>query len=227
MPYMIYLALLAIAVCAGLYIVAKYRTSRWMMLTFKPLAMLPVIALSAWALSVQFEWAVLCILLGLLFGLLGDILLLKPNGFKAGLVAFLMGHCWHIPAFVLLAHEVDNHVNWAWVAGYGAFLLVWSIWLLTKIWPVAGKLRWPVVAYFGVIGTMGLTGIAFYSGAPTVLEAQLIAIGATLFIVSDSVLGYERLVAAKWYAPAVISITYYAAQTCFALSTLSLVGVIE
>lgn len=216
-------ALIITAISGALYVVAKYRQSRWMMITFKPLTMLPIIGMAGWAFYWHPVWPLLCILVGLIFGLLGDVLLLKSSGFKAGLVAFLVGHCFHIPAFLLFSESVQ----WLWVLAYATIMLLCSCWLLRKIWPVAGRLRWPVLAYFIVIGAMGLSAMLLFSGQPLRLEAQLIIAGATLFLISDSVLGYDRLVRQQWFAPALISLTYYAAQALFALSAVGYAGLLS
>lgn len=221
MPLYVLLVILATLISGSLYVVAKYRSSWWMMVIFKPLTMLPIITLAVYGISYQFSWHGLLIVLGLLWGLVGDVFLLKPSGFKAGLVAFLIGHLCHLAGFIGLMQAMPDPL---WLAIYSLVVLGITAWLLRQIWPKAGKLRIPVLAYFVVIGSFGFAAVALWSSQSEQDYAIMIVVGACSFLLSDSVLGYERLVAKQWYSPAVISITYYAAQLLLALSVLQFSG---
>lgn len=204
------------AVFALAYIAAKYQRSELLMATLKPATILIIIGFAAINFNDNQTLAGCLLILGLICGLIGDVFLLKPAGLKPGLVAFLIGHLFHTFAFA--TQITISEVNWLWVGLYAAVVFAFSVVLLSKIWPKAGALQAPVVAYFVVIGLMAIVAMADWAGLPNAVYTQYIVIGATLFLISDAVLGYDRLVNSQKWAPAVISITYYSAQFLFAAS---------
>src|SRR5205809_5919313 len=93
-----------------------------------------------------YRWLVFA---GLLCSLGGDVWLLFPRGFVAGLLHFLVAHLLYIAAFVP-GGPWDAPV-WALLA---AFALV-SLATLRYLWPHLGRERAPVAVYVSVIAVMG------------------------------------------------------------------------
>ena len=91
--------------------------------------------------------------------------------------------------------------------------------MITQLYPKAGKLKIPVVIYIAVIGAMGFSAfgrLEAFQSTPTMLGA----VGATLFMISDGVLGWNKFKNKFPLAEAIILITYYFGQWMIALSTL-------
>ncbi len=107
----------------------------------------------------------------------------SDRAFTLGLVAFLVGHAAYLMALVRMPHRGPL---WAGVAAVGVVVvLVLALWLvpLARREPLVGG---PPTAYALVIGVMA--GYAWATGQP------LVAVGASLFCVSDAVLGLTRYV---------------------------------
>ncbi len=184
---------------------------RWVYL-LKPLTMIWVLGLAfAGALRAPGAYGAF-ILAGLALSLVGDVLLMLPKDrFLGGLAAFLAAHIAYIAAFAQGAPT--------WGPFYAAvpfvLVLIGVLWLL---WPHTGAMRLPVALYAVVIVTMGWRawvrwGVLGGSGA---LWA---ALGAALFIASDSFLAYNRFVRPLPAAPVWVLGTYFTAQWLIALST--------
>jgi uncharacterized membrane protein YhhN len=115
--------------------------------------------------------------------LVGDVLLLSPARFLAGLVAFLVAHLAYLGGF--LTHPVSL----AGIATGLAWALVLAVIIGRPIVRGAGEragLAAPVIAYLGAILAMAV--VATGSGI-------LAAAGAWLFVASDAALGWDRFVA--------------------------------
>lgn len=145
------------------------------------------------------------VLLALLLGLVGDVLLLEdsPGRFVGGLAAFLLGHLAWVLAF--LSTGLDRP-EWGWL---GAALLAVALVAGRAVVPAAVRdggavLGVAVTAYMVVIGAMSVLGWA--------TGLLLVGIGATLFVVSDTVLALGRFVdERRWTAP-VVMVSYHLAQ---------------
>ncbi|TSA17709.1 MAG: lysoplasmalogenase [Betaproteobacteria bacterium] len=183
----------------------------WQAYVFKPLATLLVLALalSFPAAPAAYRWAVVG---GLVFSTAGDIFLMLPRDrFIAGLVSFLVAHLFYIFAF---SSDVP----------FGAAPLLWlpffaagSV-VVALIWRgLAPRLRAAVIAYVAVIAVMsGQAAGRWHSlGGEAALSA---AVGAALFVVSDSALAINRF-RAQFHAERALTLgTYWTAQTLIALS---------
>src|SRR5207247_766581 len=93
-----------------------------------------------------YRWLVFA---GLLCSLGGDVWLLFPRGFVAGLFNFLVAHLLYIAAFA--PGGPWNASAWALLA---PFALV-SLATLRYLWPHLGRERAPVAVYVSVIAVMG------------------------------------------------------------------------
>lgn len=203
----------SVALAAVLAVRAHYLgpEQRWQAYVFKPLATLLVLAL---ALSVPaappaYRWAVVA---GLALSTAGDVFLMLPRDrFVAGLLSFLIAHLCYIYAFSIGAPFPAAPLLWLpWFAAGGAVVLV--VWRGVK-----PALRGAVVAYVVVIAAMAgqATGRWQSVGGEAALAA---ALGAALFVVSDSVLAINRFRRA-FRAERVLTLgTYWMAQLLIALS---------
>ncbi|EZH66446.1 hypothetical protein DH09_10970 [Bacillaceae bacterium JMAK1] len=130
--------------------------------------------------------------------------------FIAGLVIFLIGHLLYIPAF--WKYRKRTTLKWPFVAVAIYMVLMGWIFGSTLIGTAEQGLIVPVFFYIIVIGLMGIVAIK--------TRNQLAIIGACLFIVSDSILAWNKFVEPLSSSHVLIMSTYYAAQYCIARSRL-------
>ncbi|HWQ04894.1 MAG TPA: lysoplasmalogenase [Longilinea sp.] len=191
----------------------------------KPAAL---IALIIW-FSVLGGWrgALVWFGLGLVFSLLGDIFLLKPErAFILGLAAFLTGHLCYI-------------------IGFNSRPIVWNAVLLIPIIAVVviallvgrhvlgginrdatnRSMKIPVIGYMAVILLMLLSAAAcFFRPAWPVQAATLSTLGAASFLASDSLLASDRFVRPRSWANLAVMITYHVGQILIAAGALLAFG---
>ena len=176
---------LLILLSASLNIYAEYRGPRRLVYIFKPLTTGLIIALAILAPVPLSSFYQTMIVVGLIFSLGGDIFLMLPaDRFIWGLISFLIAHLFYIVAFV---YPTGFHVSPLLLALYLVYGGI-MIWLL---WPHIGGLRIPVLIYMAVILVMGWQSVERWSVLQT-SAALLAAIGATLFVISDSTLALDR-----------------------------------
>lgn len=152
------------------------------------------------------------ILLGLVFSIAGDILLMLPTDhFAAGLFSFLLGLLSYAYAFARTS--APRGFPWPAVplALVGALTLVY-------LWPgLKTKLRGPVIAYVVAMVAMASLGSYRAVAAPST-GAMAGAIGATLFLASDAMLAINAFRQPIRGASVLILSTYYVGQLLIALS---------
>ncbi|MDM5361492.1 lysoplasmalogenase [Peribacillus sp. ACCC06369] len=146
------------------------------------------------------------ILLGLFFCMLGDGLLIW---FVIGLSAFLIGHLFYISAFFKL-----------WTFSWLRFatilpIIIYSTWIgreivLALIEKGENSLIIPVICYVTVISLMGWA--AFMTGNAAAI------IGGVLFVISDSILSWNKFIEDVAFSDPLIMLTYYTAQFFMARS---------
>lgn len=131
-------------------------------------------------------------LAGIACSLAGDVLLMLPGDlFVPGLLAFLLAHACFIAAF--LGDSRFAVPAWPLVAclAYGATNL-------TLLWGAIGApLRMPVLVYVAVLAAMGGQAVAralafARRGDTQAPAARLAARGALVFMLSDSLLAWDR-----------------------------------
>lgn len=184
---------------------------QWLHWLCKPLATALIFAL-AWCarpmLSLHYRrW----ICTGIAFSLLGDVLLMLPQDlFVPGLVAFLFGHVCFLTAF--LGDSRFAARPWLLFAslGYGAvnLYLLWD--------SIGATLRVPVIVYVLVLASMGgqaLVRARVFAprGDAQSGSARGAAVGALLFMLSDSLLAWNRFHAAIPLSNLWVLTTYYLA----------------
>lgn len=150
---------------------------------------------------------------GLLAAWAGDLFLLKgtePSFFIAGLVSFLTTHILYI--FYFLRYKPTLDQTWFWkhpivsflVAGYG---IAYYAFLLEKL----GNMIIPVAVYCLVITIMLLQSLACQHIVPKPVYRLLVG-GAALFVVSDSILAFNKFYNPLPWAGVAIMATYGIAQ---------------
>jgi uncharacterized membrane protein YhhN len=185
------------------------RTETWA----KPATLVALIA-AALLLGASDTAAGRWLLVALVFGLAGDVFLLDKGDtrFRLGLAAFLVGHV----AFVLAFIEVGlDPQGW----NYLSFLVLGACLLATRQVAASTYLRGglalaaPVGLYTVVIGAMVI--YAFTTG-----EA-LIAVGATVFVISDTMLARDRFVRPWDGAALLVMVTYHVGQALIVIGVLA------
>ncbi|MBV6494268.1 MAG: hypothetical protein LDLANPLL_02299 [Turneriella sp.] len=143
------------------------------------------------------------------FGLAGDILLLHPRGFVAGLLSFLFGHIFYIFAFNREGGGWYQDIPISLAIFLGVLLLVYYL-VRHLVKTRQKKYILPVFVYTVV------SGLFLLSSMHNPIQSAAV-IGAFFFCFSDFLLGFHKFVRPIWYVQAAVSITYYMAQWLLAL----------
>jgi uncharacterized membrane protein YhhN len=201
----------AIIVCAVLHILAEYKGAQRKVYLLKPLTMLLIVAMGLILLPEKLDWYHYALLIGLLFSIGGDVALMWPSDkFMLGLVSFLTGHIFYISGLI---SGIELSLSWyVWVPliilGSGMFLGLRS---------GLGRMQIPVLLYILVILIM--SGTAWERHFQLELPQTYFALwGATLFILSDALLAWNRFRVKFKSAQLFILGTYYTAQWALAIS---------
>jgi alkylglycerol monooxygenase len=181
---------------------------------FKPLAMLLAIAAVSQRMNLPasrsvFGWLLVA---GLGFSLAGDCLLILPGWFIPGLVAFLLAHLSYIALFKQGLPWFPKPRALFFTLGLGAAMYAF---LFDGLSPV---LRIAVGAYVVVIALMAAQAI----GRAMVLRdssSSAVAVGALVFMLSDSLLATNKFAFPLPMAPFWILATYYFAQILIACNS--------
>ena len=198
-------------VLSGLAIVSKYKSPNKLYRLFK---LLPILLLIFWIAVLgdyQTNLYTRAILAGLCFSILGDFLLLFPSQFKSGLFSFLTGHVWYMVGFL--------SDDWSIPILPIIIIIILVIGMVSQLYPSAEKLKIPVLVYIAVIAGMGITAFGRFEALQST-PAIIGAIGATLFMVSDGVLGWNKFKSPFYVAEGIILFTYYSGQYLIAYSTM-------
>jgi uncharacterized membrane protein YhhN len=208
------MAAVILAALAGLSalaaILSKAKGSRRSFLISKPLTTVLIIAagFAATPFSAVYKTFILA---GLGCSLAGDIFLMFPEKwFRAGLVSFLAAHIFYILAF---RPGPGEPVSTAVLLPF----VIYGLLVFLTLAPSVGALKLPILFYTGAITVMAwLAANRFIElgGRKSLLAFS----GAILFLVSDSVLAYDRF--GRKFAPAqvIVLATYFPAQILIALS---------
>ncbi len=196
--------LLMLAVLSGLYYVFGFDTipaETKMVFKLFPMILIILFALSTRIRSPRY-YVLICT--GLIFCAIGDYTL---QWFIIGLISFLIGHIFYIAAFSEGKEHVPNRVK-AILLFYGAFMAAWMCSTLSTQGETV--LAVAVFAYISVI--LGMGWMSFKTGS---LYAK---IGATFFILSDSILAVNKFITDIPFSHELIMITYYSAQIFISFS---------
>ena len=198
MPWLI-LALMG----AGTFIYGLRVHAALLCLLVKPL---PVLALLGWLHDAPPSDYRRWISLGLIFSLIGDVLLAWPGDlFIFGLGAFLFAHLAYLKAYFSDCRRLAL-LPLALALGAGAMLL--SILIAHGLC----ELLITVVVYASVISAMLWRALARLGSKVPKRSALLAAAGALSFVVSDMLIGINRFVVAFEAAPYLLIVTYWLGQ---------------
>ncbi|WP_266183743.1 lysoplasmalogenase [Dyella humicola] len=189
---------------------------QWLHWICKPLTTV-LIVWTAWRiappLSARYRrW----IAIGMVCSLAGDIFLMLPqDAFVPGLVAFLIAHVCFIRAMLDDARFAARPLALLACLAYAAL----NLWLLWPSLPAA--LYAPVVVYVVVLACMAGQAASrawWHAGDALANPARWAAAGALLFMLSDTLIAWNRFRVALPWAALWILATYYAALWCLARS---------
>jgi len=205
--------LVSLAVVSALWVLGiRFLPSPWRGIPSTPLTTLFLLLAAAvvqTGVPARYKWSIVT---GLGCSAVGDLSLILPgNWFVPGLGSFLAAHLCYLWAFTgdsRLAGRKLPFVVWA----------AFGILLLACLWPgVAGPLRLPVLLY-----TLAISAMAAQASSRALAKrdaaAILAAVGAALFVASDSVLAFQRFRHPLAWGRFVVLGTYFAAQGGIALS---------
>jgi uncharacterized membrane protein YhhN len=154
-----------------------------------------------------YKWVVAA----LIFSWSGDVLLmLEPQNsifFISGLVSFLIAHSCYIYFFQLVKKREKAKTNWLLIFP----VLIYYSALIIFLLPHLGNLKLPVVIYGAVISSMLAFALHMRQITYKVAGTKMM-MGAILFIISDSVLAFNKFYQPFAGAGIVIMLTYAFAQ---------------
>ncbi|MFC6335719.1 lysoplasmalogenase [Pseudomonas sp. CCM 7891] len=198
MPWLI-LALMG----AATYLYGLSTHAMLLCLLVKPM---PVLALLGWLNDAPPTDYRRWISLGLIFSLVGDVLLAWPGDlFIFGLGAFLFAHLAYLKAYLSDCRRPA-------LLPLVVALLVGAILLGVLISHGLGPLLVPVVVYALVISAMLWRALARLGSDVPKRSALLAASGAVAFVFSDALIGINRFVVAFEAAPYLLITAYWLGQ---------------
>ncbi|WLH11785.1 lysoplasmalogenase [Pseudomonas hefeiensis] len=167
---------------------------------------MPVLALLGWLHDAPPSEYRRWISLGLIFSVVGDVLLAWPGDlFVFGLGAFLLAHLAYLKAYLSDCRR-PALLSLALALGLGATLL--GILISSGL----GPLLVPVIVYGLAISAMLWRALARLGTEVPERSAWLAAAGALAFVFSDSLIGINRFVAPFHAAPYLIIVSYWLGQ---------------
>jgi len=176
----------------------------------KPLLM-PLLAFCLVAGMAWWTWPGLLLLGALCCSWVGDVLMMC-GVFVGGLGAFLVAHVCYVIAFLGHARGAGRRrVTAGKVVGW-LLLATFAVVMFSVLDPrLDDVLRMPVLAYMAAITLMAASAID-RRGRVAPVSFWLVTVGALLFIVSDSVIAWDRFVSPVALARPIIMGTYTLAQ---------------
>ena len=139
--------------------------------------------------------------LGLVLSAIGDVLLALDGLFVQGLAAFLLAQVTYTVLFLTQYRWQTRRLPWA------ALIVVYALVCTLFIVPEAGDMKVPVTAYMIAISLMAVA--AGFRGDQQFLW---VAMGALIFMVSDTLIAVSRFVSPFEYSGIAVMTTYYLAQ---------------
>jgi len=208
---------LAGAVSAALTIGLPLASPRlaWLGYVFTPLTMVLILGLALTAPASRprrYRW---CIVAGLIFSLAGDVLLMLPRDlFLAGLSSFLVAQVCYVAALTSDSRFAAKPLPFVLLGGVGVALML-VLW--TGIPPAV---RLPVLGYAAILLVMAAQAASRGLDHRT-RGARAAALGAILFVASDSLLALNRFGYSIPASRVLVLAPYFAAQWLISISVLS------
>lgn len=166
--------------------------------------------------SIEREELSKTVLLALGFSWLGDVLLMwharHELFFIGGLLAFLVAHLYYIFAYRQFVIEDRSNA----LLGVQRFrfsfpIILTGTGLITVLYSHLGDLKIPVIIYALVLVLMVINAL-FRFGRTTTASFSMVFFGATLFMISDSMIAINKFLTPVAYSGFWIMLTYIAAQ---------------
>lgn len=178
----------------------------------KPAVMVLLVG-AALTLEAGSEWVRWWFVVGLLFGLVGDVYLMLGR-FVPGAAAFLVGHLAYVAGLVVIEHPLPAVL-------LGLVIVGADLWGpgrcivrgAAKRSRVLGVL---VAAYMAAIGAMVVLAVGSWS--------TLAGLGALLFLASDTLLAWGRFVGSAPGGRVLVHATYHVAQALLVVALPGLVA---
>ncbi len=153
------------------------------------------------------------LLAGLFFSWIGDVLLMFDSWndlfFILGLVSFLTTHIFYIVYFLRIISSNTSLLKKKPVLV--AIVLAYGITLVWQLFPKLGDMKLPVIAYAFVICGMMICSLHVYNKINK-KSAILFVVGAAAFVISDSILAFNKFYQPFTNAGVLIMLTYCLAQ---------------
>lgn len=147
------------------------------------------------------------ILIALVFSWFGDTFLMLQGKnalfFILGLASFLLAHIAYIFAF----KKFHTALSTSAVIITSVMFFGYSILLSYMLWSGLGEMKVPVILYAAVLTVMGIFGVI-----KNFRVSNMVVIGALLFILSDSMIAYDKFVEPFNSSRFLIMSTYISAQ---------------
>jgi uncharacterized membrane protein YhhN len=156
------------------------------------------------------------VLLALAFSWLGDVLLMfQPQGelfFIGGLLAFLVAHLYYIFAYRQFMSEDTSKA----LLGVQRFrfsfpIILAGTGLITVLYSHLGSLKIPVIIYSLILVLMVVNAL-FRFGRTSLTSFAMVFFGATLFMISDSMIAINKFMLPISYSGFWVMLTYLVAQ---------------
>ena len=173
--------------------------------------MLAAAATSGGSVPARYKWSIVA---GLGFSTAGDAFLMSSGDwFVPGLCSFLCAHVCYLWAFTFDSRLGERRGPFVVGGSLAVGLVAW-------LWPgLPEPIRLPVVLYAVALLAMAAQA-ASRALSKRSADASLAALGAALFLVSDSVLAYQRFRERLEWGHFIVLGTYFTAQAGIALSVL-------
>lgn len=197
--------LILFATTAAAVLIAIVFAAPVIYLVAKPLLMITLLAYFLSASKGYPKWRIFLVI-ALVFSWAGDVFLMLDDMFIAGLASFLVAHVFYIITYQKTG-AAQGKTRPGVLAGF-AFVGAALIWIL---YPGLGGMLIPVVIYALVLLTMGVQAHK-RRGATAKTSFMLVAAGAILFVVSDSLLAINRFAFEVPAERLLVMSTYIAAQ---------------
>lgn len=172
----------------------------------KPAVMVFLIV-AAVLIPAESDWIRWWIVIGLVFGLVGDVLLFHDR-FIPGAAAFLVGHLAYVVALLMVPQEPRGLLVGGVIVLLVAVLVGRQI--VAGAWAKAPILGAIVAAYMLVIGVVVVLAVGSTS--------LVVAIAALLFLTSDALLAWARFVGPAPGGRVTVMVTYQLAQAGFVVA---------
>ena len=196
-------AFAAAAVFAILDWIAVARRNKPLEYVAKPAVMVALIV-AAVALQPDLEVRRWAFVVALAFSMLGDVFLMLPRDrFVFGVGSFFIAHLAYIVG--LRTGETSTTALLFGTAAVLAFAAVAGRRILVAVRESEPRFATPISAYIAVISVMVASALA--------TREPLAAIGAVLFMASDTLIAWNRFVQPLACAPLTIIVTYHLGQT--------------